>query len=252
MDTAFFISSVIGFGPALFVMFFSLRKYAYPHMEGSCFEDRKVFFTLAIGMVFGTVIFTLERLLYPYFMWEGGLDFVMFMLIFVLAFVFVEDLSKFVLLNFKGYRGKFDSVFYGIAFGAGYAATAMVGYIYISTSGDEVSLTAMDWTGLALLSIATTLIHTSVGALLGQATSQKLGLRGLPIAIIPHIIFNLLMFPWFYTDKIWYSLAFLIPVTVLIYQGIYFHTIPETLPDEITRGMRRKSRRTLPKGSGEK
>ena len=60
MDYLFLVSGIVGFGPALFLIWFSMRKYSYPYIEGSAFEDRKVFFLLAVGMVFGTVLVTLD------------------------------------------------------------------------------------------------------------------------------------------------------------------------------------------------
>ncbi len=242
MDLLFLISGAIGFGPALFIIWFSMRKYSYPYLEGSAFEDRKVFFLLAVGMVFGTLIFTFERMLHPYFYWDEGVDMVMFLLIYVLGFVMLEDMAKFVVLNFKGFEGRFDSVFYGISLSAGYSATAMVGYIYIGVGQAEVSPPFIDWLGLILLSISSAFIHTSVGALLGNATAKKQGLRGIPAAVVPHIIFSLLMLPWF-LGFTWISLAFTVPLSILIYRGVHLHTIPEILPEEIIKELRRSERK---------
>ena len=135
--------------------------------------------------MFGTLIFTFERMLHPYFYWDEGVDMVMFLLIYVLGFVMLEDMAKLVVLNFKGLEGRFDSVFYGISLSAGSSATAMVGYIYIGVGQAEVSPPFIDWLGLILLSISSAFIHTSVGALLGNATAKKQGLRGIPPAVIP-------------------------------------------------------------------
>jgi RsiW-degrading membrane proteinase PrsW (M82 family) len=243
MDYLFLISGIIGFGPALFLIWFSMRKYSYPYLEGSVFEDRRVFFMLAVGMVFGTVLVTLERFLYPWFSYDEGIYFLFFILIFVIGFVFLEDLAKFVVLNWKGYQGRFDSVFYGISFGAGFAATAMVGYIYVGLNQTDVTTTASEWSGLVLLSICVSLIHATVGANLGYATAKNYGLRGIPMAILPHIIFNLLMFLWFlgypYT---WVFLAIGTPLCIYFFRGVYLYTIPAILPEEIVKEIRRKSR----------
>jgi len=242
MDYLFLVSGLVGFGPALFIIYFSMRKYAYPYLEGSAFEDRKVFFLLAVGMIFGTVITTLERFLHPYFVTEEEFSIMMFLLIYVLAFVLVEDLAKFIILNFKGLEGRFDSMFYGISFSAGFAATAMVGYVYTVVNIPDINMGIMDWLGLILLSIGTAFIHASVGAQLGAATAQKLGLRGIPQAIVPHIIFNLLMLPWF-LGYAWISIAFIVPLAILIYRGVHLYTIPENLPEEIVKELRRSERK---------
>lgn len=238
----FYVGGIIGFAPALFLLWFGLRRYTVPFVEGSLFEDRKVFFLLAIGMVAGTLIFTLEQFLSVLYQFDGGIDFLMFMLIYVLAFPLIEDLAKFTVLNFKGYEGRFDSVFYGISLGAGYSATAILGYVIILMNRTDV--TGFDgWLGLFLFSICTALVHCSVGATLGSSTAQKLGLRGLAPALIPHMLFNMLMFPWFVFDQIWFALIFAVPISALIYYNVHTHTIPEALPNAVQKEMRRNSRR---------
>ena len=67
MDYLLLITSIIGFGPALAVIWYTLMKYDYPYVEGACFDDRRVFFLLAIGMVMGTVLLLIERLITPLF-----------------------------------------------------------------------------------------------------------------------------------------------------------------------------------------
>ena len=243
MNTIMLIGSVIGFGPALFLIWFSLRKYSYPYVEGSLFEDRRVFFMLAVGMVVGSLLFVLELSLFPIFYFEGQLYFELFILIYVLAFPLLEDMAKFIILNFKGYRGRFDSTFYGIALGAGYSATAIIGYINIDLSGAGGSIDAITWLGLLFFSAATCLIHVSVGATIGSATGRNLGMRGIPLAVIPHIIFNMLMFPWLAANQIWYSLIIALPVAAFIYWGVYTKTIPECLPAEVQKEVRRDTRR---------
>lgn len=203
---------------------------------------------LAVGMVVGTLIFTFEQFLAPLYNFDGGIDFIMFMLIFVLAFPLIEDLAKYVILNFKGYEGRFDSTFYGISLGAGYSATSMIGYVFILLNQAEtegVSVSYELWLGIIFLSICTAFIHCSVGASLGNATGKKLGLRGLPQAVIPHFIFNLLLFPWFVYSQIWYALIFVIPVSAIIFYGVYTYTIPEAMPKEVRKEMRRNERKKM-------
>jgi len=243
MNYIMLMGSLIGFVPALFLIWFSLRKYSYPYVEGSLFEDRRVFFMLAVGMVLGSLIFVLEISLYPLFLFGGNIYFVMFILIFVLAFPLVEDMAKFIILNFKGYRGRFDSTFYGISLGAGYSATAIIGYIVMDLGNTSGTISPLTWLGLLFFSAATCLIQVSVGATIGSATGQNLGLRGIPLAVIPHIIFNLLMFPWFASGQIWYSLIIALPIAAFIYWGVYSRTIPECLPQELQKEVRRDTRR---------
>ena len=234
----FYIGGIIGFAPALFLIWFSLRKYSYPYVEGSLFEDRKVFFMLAVGMVVGTVISTFEMFLLPY----SKIDYTMFILVYVIGFVLLEDLAKFVILNFKGYQGRFDSTFYGLSLGAGYSATHMIGLVIREMAFSE-SLGLVNWLGIIVLSVSMALIHCSVGATLGNATGRNLGLRGLIPALIPHFVFQMLMYPGFFYSQMWYALIFVLPLSVIVFHGVYNHTIPESLPPEVQKEMRRKSRR---------
>lgn len=238
----FYVGGIIGFAPALFLVWFALRRYSYPFVEGSLFEDRKVFFMLPVGMVIGAVVFSLEQFMSQMYQVGDAIDFLMFVLVYVLAFPIVEDLAKFVVLNFKGYEGRFDSTFYGISLGAGYAAIAMVGYtIILMNRNDDIAFEG--WLGLGVFSACTAMMHCSVGAMLGSATGKKLGLRGLLLAVIPHILFNMLMFPWFASGQIWYSLVFALPISALVFHGVYTHTVPEALPQEIRKEIRRTARR---------
>ncbi len=243
MNTIMMIGSAIGFAPAFFLIWHSLHKYSYPYVEGSLFEDRRVFFMLAVGMVLGSLLFVFELTLYPIFISVDYFIFIMFILIYVLAFPLLEDLAKFIILNFKGYRGRFDSTFYGIALGAGFSATWIIGRIVIDFSQPGAVVTGIDWLGMIFMSIATCLIHVSVGAIIGSSTGQNLGMRGIPLAIIPHIIFNLLMFPWFASGQIWYSLPIALPLAAFIYWGVYSKIIPECLPKEVQKEVRRNTRR---------
>lgn len=245
MNNIMLLGSLIGFAPAILLIWFSLHKYSYPYVEGSLFEDRRVFFMLAVGMVVGSLIFVLELMLYPLFLFSDGIDFVLFLLIFVLAFPFLEDMAKFIILNFKGYRGRFDSVFYGVSLGAGYSATAIIGYIVIDLGRTPGAIAPQTWLGLVFFSAATCLIHVSVGASLGSATGRNMGMKGIMPAILPHILFNLLMLPWFVYSQIWYSLIIALPVAALTFWGVHSRTIPESLPREIQRELRRDARRRV-------
>ena len=243
MNYAMMLGGLVGFAPALYLIWLCLKDYSYPKVEGSLFEDRRVFFMLAVGMVAGSLIFALELGLYSIFIYEGGIDLILFLLIFVLGFVFLEDMAKFIILNFKGYRGRFDSMFYGVALGAGFSATTIVGRVMVEANGTPGGFDFIDWLGLILLSASTCMVHVSVGATLGAATGKNQGMRAIPTAVLPHIVFNMLMFPWFVYSQIWYSLVLVLPISAFIFWGVLSKTIPESLPQEIQKELRRGRRR---------
>ncbi|MCK4266925.1 MAG: hypothetical protein KAX31_06565, partial [Thermoplasmata archaeon] len=124
----------------------------------------------------------------------------------------------------------------------------IVGYIFIEINRVQgLDVNPINWIGLFLLSVASALIHCSVGGILGNGTGRKLGMRVLPYAFVPHIIFNLLLLPWF-LGYLWISMAVAIPFSVYIFMGVYNRTIPESLPEEIRREIRRNERRRIQKG----
>ncbi len=238
MDSLLLLVSIIGFGPALLVVWFSLRKYDHPYVKGTCFDDRRVFFLLAIGMVAGTILLVMERMVYPLFKVvdvDGQVYFdpIMFFLVYIIGLGLVHTLIKFVILNFPPIQGRPDSQFYGISLGAGISATWIVGFGYISLRVDGGMDDVTTLAALALLSLNTALIHSSAGAILGVSTARKEGMMGVMGGFVPFMIFQLSMFPWFYFDIIWYSLLISTPVTILFYREVYLRIIPDSLPEEI-------------------
>ena len=208
MDYLFLLSATIGFGPAFIIMWFSMRKYDWPYVKGACFDDRKVFLLLAIGMVLGTIVYTIERVSYATFRSDVDADLFfspfMFFLVYVLGLGLIQTVGKYIILNFPGLEGRPDAQFLGVAIGAGMSSTWIVGFSYVSlvlkpaqavadanvTSVSEiVSLepNMMSWIALLLLSINVALIHISVGATLGHSGIRKEGLRAIPRAFVPQM-----------------------------------------------------------------
>ncbi len=255
MDSLLFLVSIIGFAPALGVVWFSLRKYDHPYVKGTCFDDRRVFFLLALGMVAGTILLMMERLVYPLFKVVGdngdiGFSPTLFFIFYVVALGLVHTLSKFVILNFPSIQGRIDSQFYGVSLGAGISATWIVGFSYIQLTVEGGAGSAAILSSLALLSLNTALIHASVGAVLGVSTAKNEGMRGILWGLAPHMIFNAMMFPWFYYDVIWYSLLLATPITLIIYYEVYTNIIPKSLPEEIQHEIKENDAKA--KASGKK
>ncbi|HSA35259.1 MAG TPA: hypothetical protein P5202_01725, partial [Methanomassiliicoccales archaeon] len=60
MNWTTMLAAALGVGPALALMFWTLRDYTYPKVERPFFDDRKLFGLLAVGMVIGVVVFVLQ------------------------------------------------------------------------------------------------------------------------------------------------------------------------------------------------
>src|SRR5512137_512606 len=97
MDYLMLLAGVVGFGPAVAVLWYLLQDYDYPRMEKSLFNDTKVFGLVAAGMILGTVLFIMEGPLYQSFHVAptdehgGALDPGMFFLVYVVLFTLAEE-----------------------------------------------------------------------------------------------------------------------------------------------------------------
>jgi len=60
MDWTMMLAAALGIGPALALMFWTLRDYTYPKVERPFFDDRKLFALLAVGMVIGVIVYVLQ------------------------------------------------------------------------------------------------------------------------------------------------------------------------------------------------
>jgi hypothetical protein len=56
----FGMALLLGIGPALALLYLSLRRFDRPFTDYTLFDDRRVFFGLAAGMVFGVFAALLE------------------------------------------------------------------------------------------------------------------------------------------------------------------------------------------------
>ncbi len=234
---------VLGIGPALFLLFVSLRRFDRPHTEYTLFDDRRVFFALAVGLVFGVLVSALEVSL-------GAIafDFTSSLLVLLVGF-FVEELFKLIYLNRRGYSGRFDTTFYGVAVGAGAAATSVVAtVVWAALPGLRASQGAdlvLSLLGLFLFSLSLNLVNADTGALIGFGASHGDMRRSFLRALGVRYVHGLLLLAFLLqAPTAW---GFLSVATSLAFAGIVYHyvytqVLPGTLPEEIRRGMRRERR----------
>src|SRR3972149_5412377 len=163
----YFGALLLGIGPALAVLWVSLRRFDRPHVSKSLFDDRRVFSSLAVGMVFGVFASALNVLL-PRSNLAGSL--------LVLAVVLLfEELFKLVYLNRRSYQGRFDTTFYGVTLGVGAASTAVWG-------GQDFLLPGVI-VPLALISLGLSLVNATTGSFIGLGASRGQMLRPLARAV---------------------------------------------------------------------
>src|SRR5437879_12318168 len=114
-NVEFFGAFLLGLLPGLAILWVSLRRFDRPQVDHTLFDDRRVFGSLAVGLIFGTVA-SIFALALP----RG--DLASFAVAVAVSFVF-EESFKLVWLKRRSYRCRFDTTFYGATLGIGAAAS---------------------------------------------------------------------------------------------------------------------------------
>ena len=158
------VASVACLIPGLALLFLLLRRY-----EGY-FDDRRLFFSLAVGLFAGLVVAALENVLFRFnsddFVAQTSLG--QAALFFVAGYALVETLAKLVLLGSRGFRGRKDTPYYGAALGIGMGATLAIQNVALGMERTGLAGRAVDW-GWVYAFIVLLVLH--VGALAGHGAS---------------------------------------------------------------------------------
>jgi len=219
MNWTTMLAAALGVGPALALMFWTLRDYTYPKVERPFFDDRKLFGLLAVGMVIGVVVFVLQS----YF----NLGYILFALLFAVF----EELIKLVILNMPRFARKLDTSFYGLSLGLGIGSTMAFGVVFyaIQQAGE---LDALGWTTVIILAIQMVLLHASAGAMIGTGSARGEVKGYFAQAGLLHIGFNLLMAIPLNFDNIYLAWVGVILATLLVvyyYAQVHRHLLPAVI-----------------------
>jgi hypothetical protein len=229
------ISGILGLSPALILLWMTFRKYDYPFVDKTLFDDRKVFMMLALGIVFGLI----TAVLYAIILVPPDL---LIILVIAIGLAIFEELFKFVVLNLKRFHGRFDTVFYGFSLGVGLSSAFVLHRIYISITL-LTTVTPLTWISLIVYSVTLSLIHGSTGALIGYGAAKKR--------------------PWYYFTEVMtirlFTIIALIPllgdfgeewvrlisltVAFLLAAFVYRHIITDIMPGALPESLRRRKRR---------
>lgn len=231
-----FLTSVFGILPAIFILYYVLNTYEEYLKESTLYA----FF--AGGMIAGMVSFVLHILIdqqvFPF------ID--LSLLIYVLAFAVLEELSKFIILYSKWFRAKHSTTYYGLSYGLGFGATSIIAiayrdfYLYPGkTLGNPYVIPTDILLGLGLVGM-----YAMTGGLIGYGSAKKVRWNFLIVAIGIHLVFNLFML-WFwwawFPDR--FGLAVLLACIGLV--GVFLFRrdfMPTTLTHSLSRHRRRKMR----------
>lgn len=236
----FLVAFLLGILPGLAILWTSLRRFDRPNVEHTLFDDRRVFGSLAVGLVFGTVasIFTISL--------SGG-D-VPAVAVIGLSLVF-EESFKLAWLNRRTYRGRFDTTFYGVPLGIGAAASGVVASAWRSQATLYVPETLAL---LVLYSFGLSLVNADSGSLIGFGASRGDTWHAFARALAVRVGHAVLLVPFLLGEQVGepyaaISLCTALGFALVVFYYVYRVILPGTLPEEVRREMRRARRRAAPR-----
>ncbi len=235
----FGVALILGMAPSLALLWWSIRRFDIPFTEYRLFDDRKLFGSFAVGMIFGVLVSYLRLLI-------DVSDFLSALLIFLLL-ILVEELFKVVYLNRRGYRERFDTTFYGLSLGLGASSTAVVATVVWAALPQLYQL--VGFSVLALYSANLAVVNADTGALIGFGSSRGDLWGSLWKALVVRYVHAGLLFvflvagPYVPDVLVFITLVIGLAFALLIYHYVYSIVLPGTLPQEIRREMRREKRK---------
>lgn len=237
MDNAMVIAAILGFAPALFLMYLVLRKYTYPAVESPFFSDPRFFSLFVVGLVAGTLIFVG----YTFFYGSWG------SLIVAVGFAMVLELVKFVVMNLKRFHGNSDTIFYGYGLGLGIGCTMAFGMIYYISS--QLPMDAQTWAVYFMMGLALILSQSAAGTTIGEGVARRRVWEFFFQALVVGLAIQILIASM-YILGMSSSLYFVPIVLALIIAAVFFYRVHYIkLPAIVKEILRNESKR--PKESKE-
>ncbi len=236
MNYDMMIAGAIGFAPAIALMFYTLRNYTYPAVERPFFDDRKVFFMFAMGIMIGVVLASVN-----YLFLSGDAS---SLIVYAILFALVEELTKFVILNLKRFLQKLDTTFYGVTLGLGIGSTTGFGAAFFALSALNGLAGTLDYVFLILLATQLVLLHGATATTIAIGSARGNPWPFLMQAIMAHLAVNLLMVPYYLgeTPLGYISFALSLGFLALYYRHVYTTMIPEVVSEALSR-MKHASKR---------
>ena len=221
MDNVMMISGVIGFTPALIILFFVLRDYTYPAVEKPYFDDRKVFIFLSFGMIAGSLFFLVESTF-------GSASILYLVLVAVL-----EEMLKFIIFNSKKYSGHIDTTFYAFSFGLGAAAIITFGNIFLGLTQAIASgsLTAAGILLFVIYGFMIVFMWGSTSAIIGLGAAKKEPVHYTIQAIMIHLFYSIVLVPFYLNLEPWNYLSFGAVAIFMLY--VFWQTYSNIIPSAI-------------------
>jgi RsiW-degrading membrane proteinase PrsW (M82 family) len=227
-------SSIIGFAPAVFLLFILLRRYE------EFFKEKKIFQAFAGGMILG-MIFTIAHMASDDFLLSAlDLSFIGF----VILFAAFEEGAKLVILNLPRLQLKHETVYYGAALGLGIGSMAIIAISFKVFLDDPSAIgNPLTILGLVVLSFNFSLLHSATGVIIGYGSAKGEGMKWFFRAAVLHAAYNLVLLPfmWGIEGALFGSLF----VATLVALGLFLFVLRDLMPDAVPPEMQKKRRREV-------
>jgi hypothetical protein len=238
MEPALIFALVIGIGPALAAMYYVLRGFV------PALQENRLFLGFVAGLFLGLVGFTFHVFLDPVILPPTVVGF----LVYVAGFAFLENLVLFVALNFKWVRGKSEAAFIGVALGAGYSASGVMGLAYNQAARGDFLISALGVLLLLGISVASTCFRAAAGGLLGIGSAKSEPWQWFGRAFVAQIPYGAMMMGILLSVAygLWYWGVFvvaLVTYTLWILRRVWRDSLPAFMPGDLRRKIRRERRR---------
>jgi hypothetical protein len=225
VDILQIVAAIAGFGPPLFLLYYTVKDYTYPRVKQPFFDDSRIFKFFALGIVIGMVYFALEE-------WGGTLTSTDSIIILVVLFAILEEAIKLVILNYPKFQRKVDTAFIGLALGLGIAMTFTFATVY-STLLDVEDPGAFEMIAFSFLGLQFVFLHGSTTTLIGIGVVRG-DVKGYFVeALLIHMGYSLLMIPFFNLGEPWnyMGLAGASAIVVYAYAKIHRLSLPALIKD---------------------
>ncbi len=218
------VSSIIGFIPAILLLYILLRRYE------EYFAGRNLFLFFALGMVLGMII-TVFQMVSP-----------LTLLVFVILFPIFEESVKLVILNWPKLKGKQETVYFGAALGLGIGSMAIIAIAFsVFMDHPETLGNPQTYFDLVLLSFNFSLLQGATGVMIGYGCAKNEVTRYFLRAYVVHAIYNLFFLIYSITEgSMKYGPLF---IATILAVGLFYYVLSELLPKAVPQDMLKKRRR---------
>lgn len=167
-------SLFLGIIPALALVYLLLRIWT------GKFQEKLIFLFFVFGIISGFIVTFIE-----FFINLSSL------IEFVVLFRLIEIMGKTVILNFRRFQEKHQTVLYGAVLGLGFGSIyPPVSLLLVNT----IAVSSLEIASVLIGSVGMLLIQGSTGALIGYGVFKRNLILPIGLSLVTHVLFQYLLF----------------------------------------------------------